>query len=115
MADILGTFYQASKVRVGTSPSSPGVIAGDPVIPVNPPGSNPSHSPVTIGSPANGLSIDGSQVLTIGLASSGVTGALSGTDWDTFNSKLTVAGTQTEGYVATIVSGVPTWAAGGGG
>ena len=44
-----------------------------------------------------------------------MTGALSGTDWDTFNSKLTVAGALTEGYVATIVSGVPTWAVAGGG
>lgn len=46
----------------------------------------PTHAAVTIGAPANGLSVLG-QVLSLGLASSGVTGALSGTDWDTFNNK----------------------------
>jgi hypothetical protein len=40
---------------------------------------------VTIGT-GNGLSLSG-QVLSLGLASAGVTGALSGTDWSTFNSK----------------------------
>ena len=43
------------------------------------------HNPVTIGT-ANGLSLS-TQVLSLGLASSGVTGALSGTDWNTFNNK----------------------------
>ena len=43
------------------------------------------HAAVTIGT-ANGLSLVG-QALSLGLASSGVTGALSGTDWDTFNNK----------------------------
>jgi hypothetical protein len=43
------------------------------------------HAPVTLGT-ANGLSLSG-QTLSLGLASSGVTGALSGTDWNTFNSK----------------------------
>jgi hypothetical protein len=41
---------------------------------------------VTLGAPANGLSLLG-QVLSLALASSGVTGALSGTDWDTFSAK----------------------------
>lgn len=49
-----------------------------------------SHNPVTIGT-ANGLSLS-TQALSLGLASAGVTGALSGTDWSTFNSKQ-VAGT----------------------
>lgn len=40
---------------------------------------------VTLGTP-NGLSLIGQQ-LSLGLASSGVTGALSGTDWNTFNGK----------------------------
>lgn len=44
-----------------------------------------SHNPVTIGT-ASGLSLS-TQVLSLGLSSSGVTGALSGTDWTTFNSK----------------------------
>jgi len=40
MADVQGTFYQASKVRIGTSPSSPGLIIGTvPTTPVNPDGS----------------------------------------------------------------------------
>jgi hypothetical protein len=43
------------------------------------------HAPVTLGT-ANGLSLS-AQTLSLGLASSGVTGALSGTDWNTFNSK----------------------------
>ena len=46
------------------------------------------HPPVTIGTPANGLSINSStQVLNIGLASASANGALSSTDWSTFNSK----------------------------
>ncbi len=56
------------------------------------------HDAVTIGT-ASGLSIDGSQVLSLGLASSGVTGALSGTDWDTFNNK------QTAGNYLTALTG----------
>jgi hypothetical protein len=46
------------------------------------------HLAVTIGSPANGLSINAStQVLNIGLASASANGALSSTDWSTFNGK----------------------------
>lgn len=43
-----------------------------------------SHNPVTIGT-ANGLSLS-TQVLSLGLASTSTTGALSSTDWNTFNS-----------------------------
>jgi hypothetical protein len=43
------------------------------------------HAAVTLGV-ANGLGLTGQQ-LSLGLASAGVTGALSGTDWSTFNSK----------------------------
>ena len=43
------------------------------------------HDILAIGT-ANGLSLAG-QALSLGLASSGVTGALSGTDWSTFNAK----------------------------
>lgn len=56
----------------------------------------PTHDPVTLGTP-NGLSLSGQQ-LSLGLASSGVTGALSGTDWDTFNGKI--GGTIASGQVA---------------
>jgi hypothetical protein len=60
------------------------------------------HNAVTLGT-ANGLSLS-TQVLSLGLASAGVTGALSGTDWNTFNSKqnaLTnpVTGTGTTNYL----------------
>ncbi|MGB4897977.1 MAG: hypothetical protein WBP57_06055, partial [Ignavibacteria bacterium] len=48
------------------------------------------HNPVTLGT-ANGLSL-ATQQLSLGLASSGVTGALSGTDWNTFNSKQPALG-----------------------
>jgi hypothetical protein len=44
------------------------------------------HAAVTLGT-ANGLSLS-TQQLSLGLASAGVTGALSGTDWSTFNSKV---------------------------
>lgn len=46
----------------------------------------PTHAALTLGVSVNGLSLAG-QVLSLGLASSGATGALSGTDWDTFNGK----------------------------
>jgi hypothetical protein len=60
------------------------------------------HNAVTLGT-ANGLSLS-TQVLSLGLASAGVTGALSGTDWTTFNNKqnaLTnpVTGTGTTNYL----------------
>jgi hypothetical protein len=60
------------------------------------------HASVTLGT-ANGLSLS-TQQLSLGLASAGVTGALSGTDWSTFNSKqnaLTnpVTGTGTNNYL----------------
>jgi hypothetical protein len=56
-----------------------------------------SGATISIGSPANGLSLAGT-VLSLGLASSGVTGALSGTDWNTFNGKI--GGTIASGQVA---------------
>lgn len=48
-----------------------------------------SHNPVTIDATPNGLSIDGNytQILSIALASATQTGALSLTDWSTFNNK----------------------------
>jgi uncharacterized protein YaiE (UPF0345 family) len=61
------------------------------------------HNAVTLGT-ANGLSLS-TQVLSLGLASAGVTGALSGSDWSTFNSKqnaLTLTTTGTSG-AATLV------------
>jgi len=65
------------------------------------------HAAVTI-STANGLSIL-AQALSLGLASSGVTGALSGTDWTTFNAKepaLTKGNlSETTSSVLTISSG----------
>jgi hypothetical protein len=44
------------------------------------------HNPVTIGTPANGLSLAG-QVLSLAVATATQNGALSSTDWTTFNSK----------------------------
>lgn len=61
------------------------------------------HNAVTIGT-ANGLSLS-TQVLSLGLAGSGSTGALSSTDWNTFNNKqniLTLTTTGTSG-AATLV------------
>lgn len=48
-----------------------------------------SHNPVTIGT-ANGLSL-ATQVLSLGLSSTSTTGALSSTDWNTFNNGVTNA------------------------
>jgi hypothetical protein len=47
------------------------------------------HNAVTIGT-ANGLSLS-TQVLSLGLASTSTTGALSSTDWNTFNNKASTA------------------------
>lgn len=63
----------------------------------------PTHDAVTIGT-ANGLSLAG-QVLSLGLASGSANGALSSTDWTTFNNKQNalinpVTGTGTSGQVA---------------
>jgi hypothetical protein len=60
------------------------------------------HNPVTLGS-ANGLSLTG-QILSLGVAGTSSTGALSSTDWNTFNNKqatLTnpVTGTGTVNYI----------------
>ena len=56
------------------------------------------HNAVTLGT-ANGLSLS-TQILSLGLASAGVTGALSGTDWTTFNNKenAITAGTTAQYY-----------------
>ena len=55
------------------------------------------HNPVTIGT-ANGLSLS-TQQLSLGLASSGATGALSGTDWNNFNSKFNTPTGLTTNYL----------------
>ena len=55
------------------------------------------HNQVTLGT-ANGLSLS-TQQLSLGLASSGVTGALSGTDWNTFNGKFNTPTGLTTNYL----------------
>jgi tetrahydromethanopterin S-methyltransferase subunit G len=45
------------------------------------------HDAVTINATANGLTLDG-QEIALGLASTSTIGALSDTDWDTFNGKI---------------------------
>lgn len=79
--------------------------------------SSTSGGDVTIGVPANGLSITAGQILSLGLSSTSTIGALSATDWNTFNNKqaaltlgnLTAAGTDgiavTGGAGAVIGSG----------
>lgn len=61
-----------------TMPINTGTIALTSDIPA-------SHAAVTLGT-ASGLGLSGQQ-LSLGVASAGVTGALSGTDWSTFNGK----------------------------
>jgi hypothetical protein len=56
----------------------------------------PVHDAVTIGT-ANGLSLSG-QVLSLGLASGSANGALSSTNWTTFNNKI--GGSGTTNYIA---------------
>ena len=75
------------------------------------------HNAVTIGT-ANGLSLAG-QALSMGLSSSGVTGALSGSDWNTFNSKqnqlvLTTLGTSGSASLIGNTLNIPNYATGGG-
>lgn len=65
-----------------------------------------SHNPVTIGT-ANGLSL-ATQALSLTVASAGVTGALSGTDWSTFNNKqaaLTIGNLTDAGTDGIVVTG----------
>ncbi|MFZ2153628.1 MAG: hypothetical protein WAV16_00130, partial [Candidatus Moraniibacteriota bacterium] len=50
--------------------------------------SSVGHTPLSIGTPANGLSVDGSQTLSLALASAATTGALSNSDWTAFNNKV---------------------------
>ena len=54
-----------------------------------------SHPAATINAVANGLSVDASQILTLGLSSTTTIGALSNTDWNTFNNKTSNTGTVT--------------------
>ena len=89
MADILISKFTTQIPRVGATPATPGFAEPEGQDPVAPSGTPQVYTPVTIGTPANGLSINPTtQVLTIGLASTSATGALSNTDWNTFNGKL---------------------------
>jgi hypothetical protein len=62
------------------------------------------HNAVTIGT-ANGLSLS-TQVLSLGLASTSTTGALSSADWNTFNNKTSNTGTVTSVGLSSATSGV---------
>ena len=98
MADILINKFRTTIPRVGATPSTQGFAESEGQDPVAPSGTPQVYTPVTIGSPANGLDIDPStQVLIIGLASTSTTGALSSTDWNTFNAKI--GGSLTSGRV----------------
>jgi len=74
------------------------------------------HNAVTIGT-ANGLSLS-TQALSLGLASSTSNGALSSTDWNTFNGKQNALGftpynsTNPNGYISSITSSNVTTALG---
>jgi hypothetical protein len=70
------------------------------------------HNPVTLGT-ANGLSL-ATQVLSLGLASSSANGALSSTDWATFNAKqnalaLTVTGNSGAATLVGSTLNIPTY------
>lgn len=65
---------------------------------------NLRHNAVTLGT-ANGLSLS-TQVLSLALASGSTTGALSSTDWTTFNNKTSNTGTVTSVGLSSATSGV---------
>jgi hypothetical protein len=72
----------------------------------------PTHDAVTIGT-ANGLSLSG-QVLSLALASTSATGALSSTDWNTFNGKqatitLTTTGSSGSSTLVGATLNIPTY------
>jgi hypothetical protein len=72
----------------------------------------PTHDAVTIGT-ANGLSLSG-QALSLALASTSATGALSSTDWNTFNSKqatitLTTTGSSGSSTLVGATLNIPTY------
>lgn len=64
-----------------------------------------SHNPVTIGT-ANGLSL-ATQVLSLALSSTSTTGALSSTDWNTFNNKQPAFGSQSANLFFASPNGAP--------
>jgi hypothetical protein len=74
--------YNAMRLVPTTNTTSDLIVSGA-ISGSNLSGTNTGN--VTLGT-ANGLDLTGQQ-LSLGLASAGVTGALSGTDWSTFNSK----------------------------
>jgi hypothetical protein len=74
--------YNAMRLVPTTNTTSDLIVSGA-ISGSNLSGTNTGN--VTLGT-ANGLSLS-TQQLSLGLASAGVTGALSGTDWSTFNSK----------------------------
>jgi hypothetical protein len=61
---------------------------------------------VTIGTPANGLAIDEAAELSIALASSIDNGALSSSDWSTFNNKQDSTGLSSPDLLALIYAGL---------
>jgi hypothetical protein len=75
--------YNAMRLVPTTNTTSDLIVSGA-ISGSNLSGTNTGN--VTLGT-ANGLSLS-TQQLSLGLASAGVTGALSGTDWSTFNSKV---------------------------
>ena len=99
MSNIPVNISRTTVLRVGASPSvSQPDIEDNP--PINPNGSGGlSHKALTLGTDENGLILDvANQVLEMRLASGSQTGALSSTDWNTFNSK--VGGSGSAGQVA---------------
>jgi len=92
MADVTLSYSIAVKKRAGATPVSLPNADGVNDSPINPSGPPPGHPPVTIATPANGLSISG-QELSLGLSSASTIGALSSTDWSTFNAKIGGTGT----------------------
>lgn len=103
-------FQSASATRPGLVNNTTQTFAGNKTFTGTVAASNLSGTntgDVTLGT-ASGLSIVG-QALSLGLASAGVTGALSGTDWSTFNGKqnaLTLGDlTEATSSVLTITGG----------
>ena len=74
MADVPGKFFSATKVRTGVSPSSPGSLVGEPLPPVNPPGTSLNSVGLTMPS---AFTVSNSPLTsngTIGVAGAGTVG-----------------------------------------
>lgn len=94
LANLTANKLITTSLQLGTSATSGYVLtadaSGNATWQASQGGTGSSHDPVTLGT-ANGLSIN-NQVLSLGLAAGSTNGALSSTDWNIFNNKVSFPG-----------------------